>query len=111
MQRTFRGCSLPEYGVDFHNPAYLRLRPRHLRAQVLADWISTREILPKWLRRFGFYKFACGILNARPTEFTREVLALQYHLSRHTVSRYLKAARARRHARQASRQSPPALPS
>ncbi len=98
LQRTFRSCALPKYGIDFHDPGYLRLRPRHLRAHVLADWISQQPVCPKWLRRFGFYKFACGVLNARPTEFTRIVLVLQYGLTHQTVYRYIKAARARHRA-------------
>jgi hypothetical protein len=111
LQRTFRTCELPQHGIDFHNPDYLRLRPRHLRAQVLADWLSSREISPKWIPRFGFYPFACGILNARPSEFTRVVLALHYRLSVHTVTRYLKAARARRRAAACRQRPSRALPS
>jgi len=111
LQRTFRTCALPVYGVDFDQPAYLQLKPRHLRAHVLADWLTRRQVSPKWLRRFGFYPFACRILNARPTEFTRAVLALQYDLSSHTVTRYIKAARARRRATARGEASPRALPS
>lgn len=111
LQRTLRSCALPEYGTDFLDPAYRKLRPRHLRAHVLADWISRQPVCPKWLCRFGFYKFACGILNARPSEFTRIVLILQYGLTHQTVYEYLKAARARRRAIATPRPSPAPLPS
>lgn len=110
LQRTFRSCALPKYGTDFHSPAYLKLRPRHLRSHVLADWLSQQPLCPKWLRRFGFYKFACGILSPRPTEFTRIVLVLQYGYTHRTVYQYLKAARARRRASAAPRPAPGGLP-
>ncbi len=98
FQYTFRTCAPPEFGQDFYNPAYCGFPPRRLRAHVLADWLSARKVSPKWLQRFGFYAFACGILEARPSEFARVVLALQYRLSLSTVTRYLKVARSRARA-------------
>lgn len=109
LQRDFRSCSLPVFGRDFHLKEYTLLRPRHLRAHVLADWISERDVCPVWVRRFGFYPFACGILNARPKEFTKVVLALQYRKSLETVKTYLKRARRRRREREAVLLSAPSL--